>query len=154
MKPQELAPGARPRQSSSISNELWYGRLIVTQIDSKGGRRHHKRETPQGGDLNGGHKKPNTHKLIAKQPIIKANTATISQAKSGGLNGGAQEPRSANFSISYDVDLVLPPPCPFDQEKTHSCEQRKCVLAWPYRTPLDQPWVQTQPTRQRISAHR
>ena len=58
MKPQELAPDARPRQSSSISNELWYGRLIVTKTDSKGGRGHQKRETPQGGDLNGGLKKP------------------------------------------------------------------------------------------------
>lgn len=35
----------------------------------------------------------------------------------GGLNGGAQEPRSANFSISCFVDPVLPPPCPFEQEK-------------------------------------
>ena len=88
MKPQELAPDARPRQSSSIGNELWYGRLIVTKTDSEGGPTHQKRETPQGGDLNGGLKKP----------------------------------RSANFSISMDVDPVLPPPCPIEQEKTHPCE--------------------------------
>ena len=99
MKPQELAPDARPRQSSSKSNELWYSRLTVTKADSKGGERHKKAKPPQG----------------------------------GGLNGGAQKPRSANFSISSAVDLVLPPPCPFDQEKTHRCEQVKCVLVWPIK---------------------
>ena len=84
MKPQELAPDARPRQSSSKSNELWYSRLTVTKADSKGGERPKKAKPPQG----------------------------------GGLNGGAQKPRSANFSISSAVDPVLSSPSPYEQEKS------------------------------------
>ena len=117
MKPQELAPDARPRQTSAAEVEVLYAETRLKQI-------RRRFETSR---------KRNPRKAEALTGGFKNQEAPTSQ------------------TIRYLI-AVLAPPKQFDQEKTHSCEQVKCILDWPTETTLDQPWVQTQTTRQHLSA--
>ena len=72
--------------------------------------------------------------------------------KAEALTGGFKNQEAPTSQTIRYLIAVLAPPKQFDQEKTHSCEQVKCILDWPTETTLDQPWVQTQTTRQHLSA--